>query len=140
MSTSMSTQTQRVQAEPCEPAPGAVRARISDGIVALLRRSYGRGPEQARTYYLDDLVVCVLRGGFTRVEQMLIDGAHGDAVLAQRHAFQKVMADEFKAIVREATGREVIGFISGNDESPNVICEVFLLEPADGTSDEPPVG
>jgi hypothetical protein len=35
-----------------------------------MRRSDPRGA----TGYQDDLVVCVLRGGFTRVEQTLLDG------------------------------------------------------------------
>jgi hypothetical protein len=53
---------------------GAVLTAVSDGMVALLKEFYGRGPTQAKTYYYDDLVVCVLRGGFTRVEQTLLDG------------------------------------------------------------------
>ena len=54
------------------PAHGDVLTAISDGLVALLKEFYGRGPTQAKTYYHDDLVVCVLRGGFTRVEQTLL--------------------------------------------------------------------
>jgi hypothetical protein len=41
---------------------------ISDGLVALLKEFYGRGPTQAKSYYQDDLVVCMLRGGYTRVD------------------------------------------------------------------------
>jgi uncharacterized protein YbcI len=37
-------------------------------MVALLKEFYGRGPTRAKSYYEDDLVVCVLRGGFSRVE------------------------------------------------------------------------
>ena len=52
--------------------PGAVRTAISDGLVALLKEYYGVGPTQAKTYYVEDLVVCLLRGGFTPVEQTLL--------------------------------------------------------------------
>jgi uncharacterized protein YbcI len=51
-----------------------VLTQISDGMVALLKEYYGVGPTQAKTYYHDDLVVCVLRGGFTRVEKTLAAG------------------------------------------------------------------
>ncbi len=44
------------------PAPGDVRTAISDGLVALLKEYYGRGPERTWTYVSDDLVVCLLRG------------------------------------------------------------------------------
>ena len=56
---------------------GDVLTAVSDGMVALLKEYYGRGPTQAKTYYHDDLVVCLLRGGFTRVEQTLLDGGRG---------------------------------------------------------------
>ena len=36
-------------------------------------RYYDRGPTRTKTYYEDDLVVCLLRGGFTRVEQTLLE-------------------------------------------------------------------
>ena len=47
-------------------APAAkldVRTAISDGIVALLKEFYGRGPDKAKTYVNGDLVVCLLRRG-----------------------------------------------------------------------------
>jgi hypothetical protein len=53
---------------------GDVLTAISDGMVALLKEFYGRGPSRAKSYYEDDLVVCLLRGGFTRVEQTLLAG------------------------------------------------------------------
>jgi len=108
--------------------PGDVRTQISDGLVALLREYYGRGPERTRTYVSDDLVVCVLRGGFTRVEQTLLESGHGGDVIRQRMVFQDVMRERFEEVVEKATGRKVIGFMSGNQEEPDMICEVFVLE------------
>ena len=86
---------------------GAVLTEISDGMVALLKEYYGVGPTQAKTYYHDDLVVCVLRGGFTRVEQTLLQGGRGHAVIAQRMEFQEVMRERFTAVIEHATGRPV---------------------------------
>ena len=114
---------------------GDVLTAVSDGMVALLKEFYGRGPTQAKTYYHDDLVVCVLRGGFTRVEQTLLDGGRGDAVIEQRMAFQQVMRERFTAVIEHATGRPVIGFMSGNQQQPDMICEVFVLSPTDLIAD-----
>ena len=108
-------------------APGDVRTEISDGLVALLKDYYGRGPDRTRTYLNDDLVVCLLRGGFTPVEQTLKDGGYGDAVIHQRMAFQEVMRERFEQVVEQATGRRVVGFMSGNQQDPDMICEVFVL-------------
>ena len=110
---------------------GDVVSAISDGMVALLKEYYGVGPTQAKSYYQDDLVVCVLRGGFTRVEQTLLEGNRGRAVIEQRMAFQEVMRERFEAVIQHATGRAVIGFMSGNQQEPDMICEVFVLAPTD---------
>lgn len=110
---------------------GDVLTAISDGMVALLKDFYGHGPARTKTYYQDDLVVCVLRGGFTRVEQTLIDGGRGAAVIQQRMQFQELMRDRFAEVIAGATGREVIGFMSGNQQDPDIMCEVFILAPTD---------
>jgi uncharacterized protein YbcI len=110
---------------------GDVLTAISDGLVALLKEFYGRGPTRAKSYYEDDLVVCVLRGGFSRVEQTLVDGGRGAAVIEQRMAFQELMRERFEGVIESATGRRVIGFMSGNQQDPDMMCEVFVLAPSD---------
>jgi uncharacterized protein YbcI len=108
-----------------------VLTAISDGLVALLKEFYGRGPTRAKSYLQDDLVVCVLRGGFSRVEQTLLEGGRGAAVIDQRIAFQELMRERFEAVIEGATGRPVIGFMSGNQQEPDMMCEVFILAPTD---------
>ncbi len=120
---SESTQTQQRN--------GEARTAISNGLVALLKEFYGVGPTQAKTYYHDDIVVCVMRGGFTRVEQTLLEGGRTAAVIQQRMEFQEVMRQRFTTVVENATGREVVGFMSGNQQEPDMICEVFILAPSD---------
>jgi uncharacterized protein YbcI len=110
---------------------GDVLTAISDGMVALLKEFYGRGPTRTKSYYEDDLVVCVLRGGFSRVEQTLLEGGRGPAVIQQRMEFQELMRARFEAVVERATGRRVIGFMSGNQQHPDMMCEVFILAPTD---------
>jgi uncharacterized protein YbcI len=110
---------------------GAALTAISDGMVALLKDFYGVGPTQAKTYYHDDLVVCLMRGGFTRVEQTLLEGGRTSAVIQQRMEFQDVMRERFVAVIERATGRSVVGFMSGNQQDPDMICEVFVLAPTE---------
>lgn len=117
-------------------ARGDVLTSISEGLVALLKEFYGRGPSRAKAYYEDDLVVCLLRGGFSRVEQTLLEGGRGPAVISQRMEFQDLMRERFEAVVEEATGRRVIGFMSGNQQHPDIMCEVFILAPTDLVDDD----
>jgi uncharacterized protein YbcI len=100
-------------------------------MVVLLKEYYGRGPTRTKTYYEDDLVVCLLRGGYSRVEQTLLEGGRGASVIQQRMEFQELMRERFAGVVEEATGRRVIGFMSGNQQDPDIMCEVFILDPTD---------
>jgi hypothetical protein len=45
--------------------------------------------------------------------------------------FQDLMRQRFEAVIEDATGRRVIGFMSGNQQDPDIICEVFILAPTD---------
>jgi len=119
-------------------ARGEILTAVSDGIVALFKEHYGKGPTRAKTYYEDDLVICLLRGGFTRVEETLRDAGRGHDVIAQRMAFQDVMRDRFEAVIAEATGRRVIGFMSGNQQDPDMLCEIFVLAPSDLVDEDVP--
>jgi uncharacterized protein YbcI len=123
----MSTKT----VKPTSAAHGDVLTAISDGMVGLLKEFYGRGPTRTKTYYEDDLVVCLLRGGFSRVEQTLLEGGRGSSVIQQRMDFQDLMRERFQAVIEGATGRQVIGFMSGNQQDPDIMCEVFILDPTD---------
>jgi uncharacterized protein YbcI len=126
-----STPSQAESAAEARRRHGEALTAISDGLVALLKEFYGRGPTQAKSYYQDDLVVCVLRGGYTQVEQTLRDGGRGSAVIEQRMQFQELMRERFETVIEKATGRKVIGFMSGNQQEPDLMCEVFILAPSD---------
>ena len=112
-------------------AQGDVLTAVSNGMVALLKKFYGRGPTTVRSYYNDDVVLCVLRGGFSRVEKTLFEAGRAQVVMQQRSEFQEVMRERFEAVVERATGRNVIGFVSGVQRDPDLMCETFILAPAD---------
>ena len=110
---------------------------ISRRIVQLHKEFYGKGPEKAKTYYYDDLVVLLMRGGFTRVEETLLRSGRGDAVKRQRADFEQAMLEPFKRVVEEETGRRVVAFMSSSHQHPDLLGEIFVLESADVLEDEP---
>ena len=113
-------------------APGGdIRGNVSRRMVQLHKEFYGRGPEKAKTYYSGDLVVVLMRGGFTRVEETLLQEGRGESVLQQRSDFQKVMAARFIAVIEEETGRKVIAMMSGTHQHPDLLGEMFVLESSD---------
>jgi uncharacterized protein YbcI len=124
-------------AEPAEQPRRDTHGNISRRIVQLHKEYYGRGPTRAKTYINGDLVVVLMRGGFTRVEETLLEEGRGDAVIAQRMDFQEVMEDRFKQVIEEETGRKVLAMMSGNHQHPDLLGEMFVLESTDILDDEP---
>ena len=104
-------------------------ARISTRVVQLHKEFYGKGPTKAKTYVQDEVVVVLMRGGFTKVEETLLDEGRSDAVIAQRMQFQEVMVGRFKEVIEGELGREVVGCMSGSQQDPDLIAEIFVLAP-----------
>jgi uncharacterized protein YbcI len=111
------------------PARGEMLARISTELVQLHSRFYGKGPTKAKTYLMNDTVLCILRGGFTTIERTLIESGDQDPVLQMRRSFQQAMEDEFRRVVEDATGRTVIAYMSTVHVNPDLAAELFILEP-----------
>lgn len=111
-----------------ESPDGAVLAQVSNTVVGLYKRLYGKGPTKARSYYLDGVVVTVLRGGLTRAELTLVESGRSEVVSRQRQEFQEAVRDEFINAVGAVLGRRVIGFMSTMHHSPDVSVEVFVLD------------
>ena len=112
---------------------GEALSAISNGLSQLHMQFYGRGPTEAKTHFVDDLVVCVLWNGFTTVEETLLDRGETEAVEAFRRTFQSAMEGQFTEIVERATGREVRAYMSQVHVDPAVAVELFMLMP-DGPS------
>ena len=107
---------------------GEQLAAVTNGIVKLFRDYYGRGPTKAKSYILDDhILVCVLEDTMTRVEKTLVENGNGHKVREVRLVFQEAMAHEFKQCVRDALGREVLGYHSQLTLEPDLGFEFFVL-------------
>jgi uncharacterized protein YbcI len=107
---------------------GALLSAISTRIVGILRENYGRGPMKAKTYVLDDLVVCVLRDGHTAIEQTMMEEGEPERVLEMRRDFQRVMGLKYRELVEELTGRRVVAFLSQTHVDPDITLEVFFMD------------
>src|SRR4029079_18719509 len=69
--------TLRVMSDgPSAPRPelsgGDLLARLSDDMVRAKKQFFGKGPEQAKSYMFDDLLIVVMRGGLTTAEQTML--------------------------------------------------------------------
>jgi uncharacterized protein YbcI len=112
-----------------EADPALTRA-ISDAMVGLYATFYQHDRTTANTYINDNIVVCVLENILTKGEDTLIaEGARGE-VIDGRVAFQTDSEDEFTAAIERLTHRRVVAFLSANQTTPGVACELFFLDAA----------
>lgn len=105
-------------------------AAISNALVGLHRRYYGRGATKARAYQVhNELLVVELRDAFLTVERTLIERGQLNTVRQTRLTFQQAMFGEFLEAVEGISGRQVCSYVSESITSPEVILEIFYLEP-----------
>jgi uncharacterized protein YbcI len=107
---------------------GQLLSEITNRIVSFMREHYGRGPIKAKTYLLDNLIVCVLSDGFTAIERTMMEGGEPERVLELRRDFQRMMKDRYTTMIEELTGRKVLAFLSQAHVEPDLTIEMFLLD------------
>ena len=110
---------------------GPMLERISRRMVQLHKDFYGRGPTRCKTYYQDDMITVLMRGGFTTAEETLFQSGRSGAVMEQRTQFQGAMEKRFADLITEETGRAVVAFMSTSHQHPDLVAELFLLAPTD---------
>ncbi len=49
-------------------------------------------------------------------------------VVAMREDFQRLMAERYKAMIEQLTGREVLAFLSQAHVEPDITLEVFFID------------
>jgi uncharacterized protein YbcI len=101
---------------------------ISAAIVDLYARFYGHHRTTATTYLNGKIVLCVLESILTTEEDALIAEGSRGAVIDGRVAFQTDTEDEFTRAVERLTDRRVTAFLSANQTTPGVACELFFLD------------
>jgi uncharacterized protein YbcI len=106
---------------------GTKRAQIAKEFVQMHADYYGRGPTKAKVYADGDLLAVVLEETFTPAEKTLIGRGEAEGIQDIRRRFQRVMGDQFKSVVEQATGRRVRAFLSETDLENDIAVEIFLL-------------
>jgi uncharacterized protein YbcI len=104
-------------------------AEVTNAIVRLHRRHYGKGPTRSKSYLLDDVVICVMQDVLTVVERTLVESGQLGLVRETRLAFADALRDRFAEEVERIVGRRVLGFTSQVLVTQDAAIEMFLLEP-----------
>jgi uncharacterized protein YbcI len=112
--------------------PGEVRvlSRVTGAMVRIYKEQFGRGPENARTYYAGpDVLICILSDTLTPVERSMRTMGEHRRLRDIRMLFQYAAEAQFRAAVEEVTERRVVSFMSAVDVDTDLASEIFVLEP-----------
>ncbi len=110
-------------------AGGKLLSQISNRIVSMMHEHYGRGPIKAKTYVVDNLIVCVLSdSGLIPIERTMIRRGEPERVLEMRRDFQRMMAVPYTEMIEELTARKVLAFLSQAHMEPDLTVEMFLMD------------
>lgn len=110
-----------------EHGPGLL-ARISNEMVRAQKQFFGKGPTEAKSYLLDDLLFIVMRGGMTTAEQTMLQFGQHDQVRQFRQLFENEMTQRLTDMIENLTGRKVLTYQSQVMFAPDIVVEMFVFE------------
>ena len=123
------TQSHPPSAETHPDGDGRLGAAISDALVAIVRDAVGRGPQRARTFVHDDVIICLLHETMTPLERTLHAEQRDDTVQEVRDVLHAALAPQAQERVEALTGRAVVATLADHHRDPDAGVFVFLLQP-----------
>jgi uncharacterized protein YbcI len=119
---------------PTKKSRGEYEDEFTKAIIKFEKEQLGRGPESARTYMLDDMILVRLRGILTSAETALGRDREGQALVKEvRRQLHEISRPLIEQIVKEILGYEVISLHT--DMSVKTGERIFVLV-VDGNLDE----
>jgi uncharacterized protein YbcI len=116
---------------------GGMRGEISRELVSIMKQYYGKGPTNARTFFNERYVFCVMEGGLTRSDETLLSAGEDQLVRAYRLRFEEAITPVITRAVADITGRAVVGYHSQVILDPPHVVEIFILDEPPGANPRP---
>ncbi|NQV33119.1 MAG: DUF2294 domain-containing protein [Phycisphaeraceae bacterium] len=111
---------------------GQIEADISEAIIKFEKEYMGRGPDETKTYIVDDMIVIRLKRVLTPAEQQLakaVDDTKGRSLIKEvRTALLEKARPLLEAIVWDITGRKVVSLHTDISTATGERIIVFTLD------------
>ena len=108
---------------------GQIEDAITKKVVKFYFTTIGVGPEKAKTYILDDMIIVRFKGHLLPIEQKLLYGNQGiELVKNIRHSIHELTIKQSASIIREITHQTVIGTHSDISTKSGEIVQIFILQ------------
>lgn len=113
---------------------GELEAAVSAAVIRFKREYMGRGPQEVRTYLIDDMAVVRLRGVLTPAEQRLaqLEDPHRGRDLIKQLRVELIEhgRELLEAVVRDILGVEVVSLHTDISTRTGESVIVFTLSAA----------
>jgi uncharacterized protein YbcI len=111
---------------------GQVEARISEAIIKFEKEYMGRGPDETKTYIIDDMVLIRLQRVLTQAEQQLAKSeneTNGRSLIKQvRRELLEKARPLLAAMILDITGRAVVSLHTDISTASGELIIVFILD------------
>ena len=108
---------------------GEYEAEFTKAMIKLEKEYLGRGPLDARTFFVDDMVLVRLRGVLTQAEQKLAQTSQGSTLIKEtRRQLFETSRPLLETIVHEIFGCQIQSFHSDISTKKNERIVVLTLD------------
>ena len=106
-----------------------LEADINSAFIKFQRDLIGKGPQEAKTYIINDMLITRFKGVLTVEEKHLIRNKTGRKLVKQmRTLLRELYSEEHEKIVEEYTGCKVLSSHSDISTKTGERIEVFILD------------
>ncbi|MGG0175916.1 DUF2294 domain-containing protein [Gottfriedia acidiceleris] len=102
---------------------------LSEAFIKFQRELIGRGPQEAKTYIVEDMIIIRFKGVLTTEEKHLVSHSTGKSLVKKmRQVLREMYSKEYEGIIEKHTGCEVLSSHSDTSTNTGERIEVFVMD------------
>ncbi|WP_050183058.1 DUF2294 domain-containing protein [Domibacillus robiginosus] len=106
-----------------------LEAELSEALIKLQRELIGRGPQETKTYIVQDMVIVRFKGVMTVEEKHLAGHKDGRKLVKEmRQVLREMYSNQFEEIVQKHTGCKVLSSHSDMSTKTGERIEIFVID------------
>ncbi|MED4256393.1 DUF2294 domain-containing protein [Priestia megaterium] len=112
-----------------EQSKKKLETELSEAFIKFQRELIGRGPQEAKTYIVEDMILLRFKGVLTVEEKHLVNHDIGKGLVKKmRQVLREMYSEDFKEIVEKHTGCKVLSSHSDTSTKTGERIEVFVMD------------
>lgn len=111
------------------PTKGQIEDEISKSVTKFYLKALGVGPDQSKSYILNDMIIIRLKGKLLPIEETLLDGHRGVQLVKDlRKALHEATINGMSTLIKKITRHNVVSSHSDISTKTGEIVQVFIMD------------